>query len=488
MIRQSVFLATLGLFLFARVSAEENAPPVLTLQECVDRALNKNFDLQIQRFFTEKSRDSVISANAGYDPVFALRTLRAGSKDANAAPTRTSQEDLTRFSITQKLVTGASVTAGTTLDRYKVGPYTAPPPYNPIYNSNLTLSVKQPLLQGAGVSINHAAIARAKLGVTLANYNFKGVLLNVVRDVEGAFYNLAFAREQLKVYQFSLGVAQRLLDENKSRRTAGVATDLEVLQSEVGVATAQRNILLAQQTVRNNEDSLLRLIGQFEFDSAPGTVRLPDDSLPAVTFGHSYALALANQPDYAAGKTYAEQLKLDALVAKSNRLPSLDLGGAIGYSGNDRASYGSAANNAWSGDAYNWQVDLTLTFPWGLRAERAAYRQAMSNLNQQESSLRQLDQNIFVQVRTAIRSFETNRETVKISSLSTELSKKQFEFEKARYEAGLSTFRFVQQSQADLDAARVNELQARVNLYLSLADLARLEGSSLDRYKIKLED
>ncbi len=488
MIRQSVFLATLGLFLFARVSAEENVPPVLTLQECVDRALNKNFDLQIQRFSTEKARDSVISADAGYDPVFALSTLRAGSKDANAAPTRTSQEDLTRFSVTQKLVTGASVTAGTTLDRYKVGPYTAPPPYNPIYNSGLTLSVKQPLLQGAGVTINRAAIARAKLGVTLANYYFKGVLLNVVRDVEGAFYNLAFAREQLKVYRFSLGVAQKLLDENKSRRTAGVATDLEVLQSEVGVAAARRNILLAQQTVRNNEDSLLRLIGQFEFDSAPGDVRLPDDSLPPVSFDHSYALALANQPDYAAGKTYAEQLKLDALVAKSNRLPSLDLGGAIGYNGNDRDSYGSAAGNAWSGDAYNWQVDLTLTFPWGLRAERAAYRQAMSNLNQQESSLRQLDQNIFVQVRTAIRSFETNRESVEISSLSTELSEKQFEFEKARYEAGLSTFRFVQQSQADLDAARVNELQARVNLHLSLADLARLEGSSLDRYKIKLED
>ncbi|MFA6287406.1 MAG: TolC family protein [Opitutaceae bacterium] len=488
MIRLPVLLAALAFLIPSFAFAQANPPATLTLQECVDRALNKNFDLQIQRFSTQNARDSVISADAGYDPTFVLGASHAGSKDTNTAPTQTSQQDLARLSVSQPIVTGATITAGTALDRSRVSPYTAPPLYNPVYNSDLTLAIKQPLLQGAGITLNRAAIARAKLGVTLANYNFKSVVLNVVRNVEGAYYNLVFAREQLKVYQFSLVVAQKLLDENKSRRDADVATDLEVLQAEVGVANARRNILLAGQNVQNNEDALLQLIGQFEFNSPLGSVRLADDPVPEISFDHSYALALANQPDYAAGKTYAEQLKLDALVAKNNRLPSLDLGGALGYNSKDSDSYGAAAGNAWSGDSYNWEVNLTLTFPWGMRAERAAYRQAMSNLNQQETSLRQLDQNILVQVRTAVRAFETNRESVKISSLSTRLSVKQFEFEKARYDAGLSTFRFVQDFQSDLDTARVNELQARVNLRLSLADLARLEGSSLERYKIKLED
>ncbi|HTJ77919.1 MAG TPA: TolC family protein [Rariglobus sp.] len=488
MIRPSVFCAALALAILPVAFAQEKPASVLTLQECVDRALNKNFDLQIQRFSTLNARDNVIEADAGYDPTLLVSGSAAGSKDTNASPTSTSRQDQARLAVTQKIVTGASLTASTALDRSRVSPYTAPPFYNPVYNSDVSLSIRQPLLQGAGVTINRAAIARAKLGVTLANYNFKSVVLNVVRNVEGAYYNLAFAREQLKVYQFSLEVAQKLLDENESRRKTGVATDLEVLQSQVGVANANRNILLAKQTVRDSEDALTQLIGQFEFNSPVGTVRLSDDPVPGVSFDHSYALALVNQPDYAAGKVFAEQLKLDAAVAKNNRLPSLDLGGAVGYNSKDSDSYGSAAGNAWSGDSYNWQVDLTLTLPWGLRAERARYREALSTLSQQESALRQLDQSILVQVRSAVRSVDTNRETVKISGLSTQLSEKQFEFEKARYEAGLSTFRFVQQSQADLDTARVNELQARVNLRLSLADLARLEGSSLDRYKIKLED
>ena len=88
---------------------------------------------------------------------------------------------------------------------------------------------------------------------------------------------------------------------------------------------------------------------------------------------------------------------------------------------------------------------------------------------------------------TAVRiSSEFCVESVRISSLATELSQKQFEQEKTLYEVGKSTFRFVQQAQAALDTARVNELQAKVNLRVSLADLARLEGSSLARYKIEL--
>ena len=210
--------------------------------------------------------------------------------------------------------------------------------------------------------------------------------------------------------------------------------------------------------------------------------------MPEVSFERSYALALENAPDYASNKVLAEQLKLDLAVAKNNRLPTLDLGAAVGHNGDDRDNAGGAFNSATSGESYNWQVDLTLSMPWGLRAERARYRQALASLNRQELFIQQLDQSLLLQVRSAVRAVETNRETVAVSTLATELSRKQFETEKARYEAGLSTYRFVEDSRQDLDTARVNELLAKVNLRIALAELARLEASSLERYKVKLEE
>ncbi|MDF3058607.1 MAG: transporter [Rariglobus sp.] len=488
MIRPFVFRAALAVFAILPSFAQETTPAPLTLEECVARALNKNFDLQLQQFSTLNAREDVIVADAIYDPTLFATTALAGSKTATLGTTTSIQEQSARLGVSQRLVTGAEVTASTSLARSKERPYSSPPLFNPVYNSDLSLSLTQPLLQGFGVTINRATIERARLGVTRANYDFKAVVLAVIRNVESAYYNLAFAREQLAVRKLSLTVAQTLLDENNARLNTGVATNLEVLQSEVGVANARRDLLLAQQSVTDSEDALLDLIGRFEFNSRLGPVVLPDVPAPEVSFERSYALALANAPDYAASKVFAEQLKLDLAVAKNNRLPAVDLGAAVGYNGNDRDNAGGAFNSAASGDAYNWQVDLTVSIPWGLRAERARYRQALTNLNRQETFIQSLDQSLLLQVRSAVRAVETSRETVDVSALATRLSEKQFETEKARYEAGLSTYRFVEDSRQDMDTARVNELLARVNLRIALAELARLEGTSLEHYEVKLEE
>ena len=100
--------------------------------------------------------------------------------------------------------------------------------------------------------------------------------------------------------------------------------------------------------------------------------------------------------------------------------------------------------------------------------------------------MRQLEQSIEVNVRSAVRSVETNHESVKIAALASELSQKQYELEDARFRAGLSTSYRVLQTQNDLDTARVNELEAKVTLRIAIAALHRIEGSSLQRYGIPL--
>jgi len=489
---------------FAQTPPPANATQPLTLDECVSRALAKNFDVTIQRFTTASASGDIEIAKAAFDQNLSLETSRLFDRSAPNTTAITSTDPVTgvvtttaaslstqqetqdsRLSVSQKIATGATITATGVLDRSKRSPAFSTYGLNPAYTGNVGLIVRQPLLKGAGTGVNRAAIKRAKLGLDRSNYDLKSTVLAVVRNVETAYYNLVFAREQLDVRRFSLEVAEKLLDENKTRRSTGVATDLEVLQSEVGVANAQRDLLLADQTVHNNEDALLQLIGQFEFDRTPGAVHFDDEPVPAVSFDTSYQLARDNQPDYLSTSLSIEQFKLDLKTAKDARLPQLDLTGSVGEMSLED-SYRNASTEVWNGKGYNWQVDLSVTLPWGFRAEKARYRQAQLALDRQQAVLQQMEQSILVQVRSAVRAVATNQESVRISALATELSEKQFEQEKARYEAGLSTFRFVQQSQADLDTARVAELQARVNLRNALADLAKLEGSSLARYKINL--
>ncbi|MBE36241.1 MAG: transporter [Opitutaceae bacterium] len=482
--RSSPFILAL---LLALLSTQPVAAAELTLQECITRALDKNFQLQIQSFETANANESLSASQSSYDPSFTLSASKSASQadQPSTSLVGTKNDNFnTRVSVSQKITTGATVNVSSTLIRNETNNSFAT--LNPAYNADVTLSIKQPLLKNAGSAVNKAAIRRAEIGVTIAEQNYKSNVLQLVRDTEVAYFSLVFAREQLKVRSLSLELAEKLYEENRTKKDTGVATDLDVLQSEVGVATARRAVLLAQQQVRNSQDNLLNIIGQFEFDATLGEVSLPATVKLQPDFQRSYALARANYPDYNSAESTLEQLEISAAAARRNRLPSLDLGGAVGY--NTRDSHASDAfDRLPDGDGYAWQVDLSLNIPWGMRSEKAQYQTALNNLQRQKMRLRQIDQNLTVQVRSAVLSVETNLESVTISAQATSLSENQYELEKARFDAGLSTSRRVLEAQDDLETARVAELQSRVNLRSAIAELHRLEGTSLALYNIAID-
>jgi outer membrane protein TolC len=126
--------------------------------------------------------------------------------------------------------------------------------------------------------------------------------------------------------------------------------------------------------------------------------------------------------------------------------------------------------------------------PWGLNADKARHRSATASLRQQQARLQQIEQNLLVQVRSAVRSVETSQQSVEIFAKATELAERQYDLELARFKAGLSTSRQVLQIQDDLEAARVNELQARVSLRTAASNLHQLDCTSLENYHIALPE
>lgn len=456
--------------------------PPLSLAETVARALDKNFDLQIQRYSVRSAADSVAIADAAYGTptlTASANTTYARSAAIGAIiPGSQSQTQSPRVGISQRLDSGATLGASTSLDR-NTGAGTP-------YSGGLALTVRQPLMQGSGADVNRAARDRARLGVKAADISFKSSVLTVVRDVENAYYNLVFAREQLGVRQFALNVAQRLLEETTIRREAGDRTELDVLQSRVSVENARLSVVTATQTVRDREDALLRLIGRFAFDTPIGPVSLGDEAVPEVTVARSYGLARAGGPDLLSAQINLSQLRLDVLTADNARRPTLDLGATLNLSSRE-PSAGQAAYQLLTGRGENWSLGLNLTLPWGLKAENARYRQAVTSLDSAQTRYEQLDQNLLSQVRAAVRAVETGKENLAIAVLTRELSQQQYDREKQRYDVGLSTVRLLRDAEADLNNAKISELQLRVSLRQALAELYRLETTSLDRYQIKLE-
>jgi len=265
-----------------------------------------------------------------------------------------------------------------------------------------------------------------------------------------------------------------------------MATKLDELQAEVGVASARNNVLLAQSAAKSAEDSLLALLGRFEFDRTLGPAILDDrEADPSPRVEIAYAYALAHQPAYLNALANIDLAKISLQTAQDRLKPELDLSVGFNFNGADTSTR-AAFDNAFIADNRGWQAGLALTYPLGRMAEKAQFRQARSTLSQQELGVEQLEQNILVQVRGAVRDVATSEEAVKLASQSVDLSARQYELENARFKAGLSTGRIVLQAQDDLEKARVALVQAKLNRRMSYSALRRIEGSGLERYGIEL--
>ena len=508
-VRALLALSLTSVSTFAQAPAASNAVPApaaagadngvpFTLEQAIALALKKNFDLQVQGYALENAKDNVAIQEAAFDPTInasARRNLNQQASqtnrldDINRITTVGPRSDSTTVSVGATLPripqTNGSVSVNTNISRSATNSSNAL--LNPAFNHGVSATLNQPLLNGAGRHMATAALQRAKLGVNIASIAYRSRVLAVIQDTENAYFNLVAARETLRIRQNSLEYSQKLFEENQARRTTGVATDLDVLTSEVGVATARSGLVQAQQAIHDAEDRLLNLLNQPDFEVRVGPVALADYREGAPNFANSYKLAREYYPDTLSREETIKQLKLDLETARRNQLPDLDLIASLGYTARSTsAGYEQAISTLPNDHGNNWSLALNYSMPWGRHAEKARYRQAQSSLLSQEKQLEQLEQSLIVSVRSAVRAIETFLVTVDLRQKATELSARQYDQQKARYDAGLSTSRLVLLAQDDLETARFNELSARVSLRRALADLHRLEGSSIQRYGVEL--
>jgi outer membrane protein len=467
--------------------AAEAEPVVqtITLEQAVRIALASNLGLAVQRFSQDSARESVVIADAGYDPTVGLNSRRgyARSQSANALDANESDDFSTVLSASKRIDTGATVSLNTLVsrsDNNRAGNL-----YDPTFTSDFSLTIQQPLLQGAGTAVNRAARQRARIGVEGSDLSFAVEAMNVIRDTEIAFYDLAYALRNLEVQRNGLAVAVKFQAENEARREAGLTTELDVMQARVGVANRQALIVTAEQRVRDAADVLLVLLGQQEFTGLPNPQGIAFGQGEPVDMGKSYGKALQNDPDIQVVQSQIKQLELDVTVAASERRPRVDLGGTLGLTGVNDTLPG--ANDALaSGESYDWRVDLVVSMPWGMREGRARHRIAKLSLEQQRARLRQLEQNLLVRVRAAVRAVETDQLSVETYTVASDLSLRQLDLERAKYQAGLSTSYFVVDAQQAADEALIRKTQAQILSEQDRARLRRLEGASLTAYGLVL--
>jgi outer membrane protein TolC len=164
-------------------------------------------------------------------------------------------------------------------------------------------------------------------------------------------------------------------------------------------------------------------------------------------------------------------------------LPTLDLEGRVGLNGLDD-NLGDSVNHFTSGNWVQYEVGFTLRYPWGNQASKSRFTRARLEVQQANAILERTEQRILVEVREAVRNVETNVKRVSVTRGARELAQKKLEAEERKLAVGLSSVREVLRFQDDLSAEQSREIRALTDYNISLANLERAKGTTLDRMNI----
>ncbi len=505
------FLLLIFYFPFLIFSQEKKFE--ISLEDCIVRALKNNLDVTVQLYNPKIAETSVLQAQSAFAPSFSLNsnwnennrksyTILDGATILNSDFTSLSLSFQKKF----ELGTTVSLTLGTNRSYSNSSFYT----YNPSYNSQYRLDIRQPLLKNFGAKINNYQIRVASNNHQISLNQLKNNLINLVYNVEQAYWNLIFSIEDLRVKEQSLKLARDLLEKNRLQVKVGTLPPMDVLAAEAEVASREGDVIVAESAVKNAEDNLKRLLNfeHGEWESVIVPVSKPEYEKKEFNIDELINIALSNRAEMKQAELDLKNKELNISYARNQLLPSIDLVGTFystGVSG-DIPIYDSAdpfnrkiigkikgstvdsLDEAFKNKYKNYAVGLTITYPLFNSSEKANYARAQLEAEQASLQLKNLKQQIIVEVRTAVREVETASKRVEAARVARELAEKKLQAEEKKLAVGLSTNYQVLQFQRDLTTAQTSELRAIIDYKLALSKLERALGRTLESHGINFEE
>jgi outer membrane protein, multidrug efflux system len=313
------------------------------------------------------------------------------------------------------------------------------------------------------------ATEAARANLLSADENRKAVVTTLVSDVATAYFTVRELDYELEISTRTLDDRRASLQLTQARQGGGVATLLDLRQSEQLVDTSAEAIPALQQQIEQTENQISLLLGK-----NPGEVMRHQGAFnedlfpPEVPAGMPSAL-LERRPDIRAAEQNLVAANAQIGIARAAYFPQLSLSGLIGGQSTQLSSLFSGPHSAWS---FVPQVTQPIFTAGRLRSNvRLAEAQKESAVVQYQKAI----QTAFTEVSNALIAHQRVRESrVQQQALVAALEdRKRLAY--ARYTGGVDTQlnaldadRDLLQAELDLRQIRLNELLSVVQLYKAL--------------------
>ncbi len=555
----------------------QNGKLEISLQDAVELALENSLDIAVQRYYPWIADAGILNANSGssgfgtpgatysgssalinpftftiltFDPIISStlsvadvstpinNPFSSGAGTSTAAIASHSFQSNNQYS--QTFETGTNITASWNNSRDSSS--ASANFLNPYVQSALSVTLTQPLLNGYGLAMGTRNIRIAKNDRKIADWAFAQQAITTVTNTITAYWELVYARENVKVNQQAVDVAQKLYEDNKKQLQIGSIAPLDVTRSESEVATDTGTLVVAQTVQLQDEQTLKNYISKDPL--APNMINveiIPTDEpkqpamIETASFEDSVKEAFAKRPDLQEQVYNVKNAEIDVQATRNALLPSLSASAyysSIGLAGNSsilgaptlvstgipivdgtgtpvllngttpiyqstttaavtgtiQQGFTTAQSQIFHNQFPTYAGQLTLTLPLRNRSAQAVHARALLQQRQLETEVQVMRNAALLDVRNSYIQLTQDRAQVASAIKARQLQQETFDAEQKKYQLGASTTYLVIQTQRDLIAAQGTELRALANLEEAKANYERAVGRTLEVNHVTIAD
>lgn len=517
---------------------DDLAPRPITLAESVALALENNTGLRIQKLSPIAATARVRQAYAKFDPEF----FGEANKNRTNSPVQTispfsnidplnDTSDQSIFSDVVNWNAGLRKTmfsngrlSAEWLNAKQASNPTVVNLVNPDYVTALNLTLNQPLLRDFGWRFAYLVVDVAQIAEEQAYYDYTGRVALLIENVERAYWTYVLAIENVRVEENGLDLARELLRQNEGRFKVGALPRTSVLESEAEVARREAQLVRSRALQRIARDNLRALINATQDDGEALIMIEPADKPSVVRtdfdLDSSLKVAYVQRPELLAARSSLDGRRVERKIAENKLLPRFDLTARIGLNGlggtdtglvqatpttpvgqptpepsgfnfapNPQVlgGYGRSLELLTDGRYYQYLVGAQLTIPLDNAGAKAEYAQAKVNAESARLSLRQLEEDVTLQITKSVNNLKAYLEAIQATRVARELAEENVKNQQARFDVGLATTKDLIDFTERLTQAERSEIESLASYNIELAQLRLAEGTLLDSRNVHLE-
>jgi len=317
------------------------------------------------------------------------------------------------------------------------------------------------------------ATEAARADLLGAEENRKAVTTTLVSEVASAYFSLRELDYQLDISRRTLATRRDSLALIKNRQEGGVATLLDLRQSEQLVYTAAETIPTLQQQIEQTENRISLLLGKNPGEVLRGRSLTEQEMPPTVPPGLPSAL-LERRPDIRAAEQSLIAANAEIGVAKAAYFPQISLSGFLGGQGTQLSSLFSGPSAVWN---FTPQVTQPI-FTAGRLKSNVKLTEALrdSALIRYEKTI----QTAFTEVSDALIAHQRVRESREQQELLVAALQDRTRLAYVRYRGGVDTLLNALDADRDLFQAELTLSQIRLNELVSVVQLYKALGGGWD--------